>query len=87
MLTATVCVVFILIWAIVIWWGLGQVREQYAPREVATSPGQDRYVHALSGRPERPWFICCYCRAELHGYGHTLDNGDTCCSDCYSSHN
>jgi hypothetical protein len=86
MLTAAVCVVFVLAWAIVIWWSLGQFREQYAPHKVATSPGRDRCVKELSDRPERPWFICCYCREESYGYGHTLDNGDRCCSDCYSSH-
>jgi hypothetical protein len=86
MLAAAVCTIFVLAFAIVIWWSAGRVRGQCVAHEVSTSSMPDRNIKPLSGRPERPWFICCYCRAESRGYGHTLDNGDQCCSECYSSH-
>jgi hypothetical protein len=85
MLIAAVCAVFVLVFAILIWWTAGQLRDQYVAHEISTSSTPNGHASILSGRPERPWFICCYCRTELPGYGHTLDNGDRCCSDCYAS--
>jgi hypothetical protein len=84
MLIAAVCILFVLVFAILIWWSAGQLRDQYVAHELSTPGTPDGDVKLLSKRPERPWFICCYCRAETYGYGHLLENGDRCCSACYS---